>query len=292
MTPALPPSSSTTFFLPARSFIRQPTDGEPVNVRSLKRGSATIRSPSSRVIGRIETAPAGTPAASMISATASIVSGSLDGGLRTIVLPEASAGAILWAARFSGKLNGLMPAIGPIGNRRVIPMRSLERGHEIERDDLAGHPLRLFTAEAEGEDRPVDLDQGVADRLARISSRDDPADLLASRLETGADVPQDPAALVGGQLAGDLERRDGGLDRFLVLCLGRVVGRAGRRDGSAGFSISRTSGDSTQRPARKIGCGLVPYDSHGAVSVGSWRFPHSVAGIEPKRRRTAPRPYG
>ena len=54
MTPALPPSSSTTFFLPARSFIRQPTDGEPVNDSSLKRSSATIRSPSSRVIGRID----------------------------------------------------------------------------------------------------------------------------------------------------------------------------------------------------------------------------------------------
>ena len=69
MTPALPPSSSTTFFLPARSFIRQPTLGLPVKVSSLKRSSATIRSPSSRVIGRMLTIPAGTPAASTISAT-------------------------------------------------------------------------------------------------------------------------------------------------------------------------------------------------------------------------------
>ena len=84
MTPALPPSSRTTFFLPARSFIRQPTDGLPVNVSSLKRSSATIRSPSSRVIGRMLTEPAGGPASSMISATVSIVSGSFDGGLRTI----------------------------------------------------------------------------------------------------------------------------------------------------------------------------------------------------------------
>ena len=128
MTPALPPSSSTTRFLPARSFIRQPTDGEPVNVSSLKRSSATIRSPSSRVIGRIETEPAGAPAASMISATASIVSGSLEGGLSTIVLPDAIAGATLWAARLSGKLNGLIPAIGPIGKRRVIPTRSFDDG--------------------------------------------------------------------------------------------------------------------------------------------------------------------
>ncbi len=60
----------------------------------------------------------------MISATVSIVSGSLDGGLRTIEQPAAIAGATLWAARFNGKLNGLIPATGPIGKRRVMPTRS------------------------------------------------------------------------------------------------------------------------------------------------------------------------
>ncbi len=64
----------------------------------------------------------------MISATVSIVSGSLDGGLSTIGLPDAMAGASLWAARFSGKLNGLIAAIGPIGKRRVMPTRSLLLG--------------------------------------------------------------------------------------------------------------------------------------------------------------------
>ena len=126
MTPALPPSSSTTFFLPARSFIRQPTDGDPVKVSSLNRSSLTIRSPSSRLMGRMLTMPSGTPAASMISATLSITSGSLDGGLSTIGLPAAMAGATLWAARLSGKLNGLMAAIGPIGKRRVSPTRSFD----------------------------------------------------------------------------------------------------------------------------------------------------------------------
>src|SRR6185436_1987169 len=97
----------TTFFLPARSFIRQPTDGDPVNVSSVKRSSSTIRAPSSRVIGRMLTSP-----------TVSIVSGSLDGGLRTIGLPLAIAGGSLCAARLSGKLNGEIAAIGPHGNRR------------------------------------------------------------------------------------------------------------------------------------------------------------------------------
>ena len=69
ITPALPPSSRTTFFLPARSFIRQPTAGDPVKVSSLNRSSATIRSPSSRLIGRMLTAPSGSPASAMISAT-------------------------------------------------------------------------------------------------------------------------------------------------------------------------------------------------------------------------------
>ena len=126
ITPALPPSSRTTFFLPARSFIRQPTDGEPVNVSSLNRSSDTIRSPSSRLIGSTLTMPSGTPAASMISATLSMTSGSLDGGLRTIGLPDAMAGATLCAARLSGKLNGLIAAIGPIGKRRVMPTRSFD----------------------------------------------------------------------------------------------------------------------------------------------------------------------
>ncbi len=128
ITPALPPSSRTTFFLPARSFMRQPTDGDPVNVSSLNRSSETIRSPSSRLIGRMLTMPSGTPAASMISPTLSMTSGSLDGGLRTIGLPDAIAGATLCAARLSGKLNGLMPAMGPIGKRRVMPTRSLLAG--------------------------------------------------------------------------------------------------------------------------------------------------------------------
>ena len=181
MTPALPPSSSTTFFLPARSFIRQPTDGEPVNVSSLNRSSDTIRSPSSRLIGSTLTMPSGTPAASMISATLSITSGSLDGGLRTIGLPEAMAGATLWAARLSGKLNGLMPGDRPDREAAGDPDPVLARRHQVERDQLARHPLRLLGAQPEGERGPVDLDEGVADRLARLG-RDRRAQLLAPAL--------------------------------------------------------------------------------------------------------------
>jgi len=99
-----------------------------VNESSLKRSSATIRSPCSRVIGRMLTAPSGSPVSAMISATVSMVSGSLDGGFSTIGQPDAIAGATLCAARFSGKLKGLMPATGPIGKRRVMPVRPRDEG--------------------------------------------------------------------------------------------------------------------------------------------------------------------
>jgi hypothetical protein len=115
MTAALPPSSRTTFLRPARAFIGQPTAGDPVKERTAKRSSATSRSPSSRLIGRMLTDPAGAPASSTISATVSIVRGSLEGGLRTMEHPAAIAGASLWAARLSGKLNGLIAATGPAG---------------------------------------------------------------------------------------------------------------------------------------------------------------------------------
>ena len=91
MAPALPPSSEHDLLAPARSFIFQPTPGEPVKVNSLKRSSSTSRSPSERSMG-IETAPSGRPASSMISATASIVSGSREGGLSTMEQPAAMAG--------------------------------------------------------------------------------------------------------------------------------------------------------------------------------------------------------
>ncbi len=256
MTPALPPSSSTTFFLPARSFIRQPTDGEPVKVRSLNRSSATIRSPSSRVIGRIETDPAGTPAASMISATASIVSGSFDGGLRTIGLPDAIAGAILWAARLSGKLNGLMPAIGPIGKRRVIPTRSFELGSRS-----SGMTSPVIRSASSAPRRKVRLARSTSTSASRIglpaSVAIEPAELLASLADPGADLAQDAAALVGRQHAGRPRRPRPPPRRPL-----RIAPRSRcrwRRPGSpatAGLSTTSMSGESTQRPARKIGCGF------------------------------------
>jgi hypothetical protein len=86
------------------------------------------------------TEPAGRPVSATISATASIVKGSLDGGLRTIGLPDAMAGASLCAARLRGKLKGLMAAIGPIGKRRTIPVRPREAG--FRSSGMTSPPIR------------------------------------------------------------------------------------------------------------------------------------------------------
>ena len=47
--------------------------------------------------------------------------GVCDAGFSTTGHPAAMAGAILWATRFSGKLNGLMAPTTPTGRRRVKP---------------------------------------------------------------------------------------------------------------------------------------------------------------------------
>ena len=49
-------------------------------------------------------------------------SGVIDAGFITNGQPIAIAGAILCAARFSGKLNGEMKLHGPIGTRFHIPI--------------------------------------------------------------------------------------------------------------------------------------------------------------------------
>ena len=172
------------------------------------------------------TAPSGTPDFSMISATVSIVSGSLDGGLRTIELPAAMAGATLCAARLSGKLNGLMPAMGPIGKRLVIPTRPLELAIRSSGMSSPADALSLLCTEAEGERGSINLDQRVADGLARLESHQ-PAQLLTSLSDAGTDVAQDRAALVRRQCSRHLEGAHGGLDGFLVLLRRRVVGRTG-----------------------------------------------------------------
>ena len=98
-------------------------------------------------------------------------------------------------------------------------------------------------------------------------------------LMPGADLAQDAAALVGRQVAGDLERGDRGLDGLLVLRRRwRCTSRRRASPASAGLATTRMSGDSTQRPARKIGCGLVPTTVIAMVLLVDPKARLSVAG--------------
>ena len=120
-TPALPPSSSVTFFLPHLDSSIQPTGALPVKLSSLNRASTTHRSASTLSQGTTLRPPGGTPASTATSPKRSAVRGVCGAGLIRIELPAARAGATLCATRFKGKLKGVMPSTGPIGKRRRIP---------------------------------------------------------------------------------------------------------------------------------------------------------------------------
>jgi hypothetical protein len=91
-----------------------------VNVISFTRSSPTSTSP----IAEAEpdttfSQPGGSPASSSSEARNSADSGVVDAGLSTTGQPAASAGAILCATRFIGKLNGEIAPTIPIGIRSV-----------------------------------------------------------------------------------------------------------------------------------------------------------------------------
>ena len=87
-----------------------------------------------------------------------------------IGLPDASAGATLCATRFSGKLNGVMPRIGPIGKPAKHAKMRIEAGRPIERNHLSRNPSCLFGRHCEGLDGSADFPLRVGNRLARLGS--------------------------------------------------------------------------------------------------------------------------
>src|SRR6185312_14319146 len=87
---------------------------------SFTRSSPTISSPIAAAEPETTfSQPGGSPASSSRPARNNAESGVVDAGLRTTGQPAASAGAILWATRLSGKLNGEIAPITPIGTRIV-----------------------------------------------------------------------------------------------------------------------------------------------------------------------------
>ena len=97
-----------------------PTSPEPVNVITWTRSSSTSTSPISDAGPTITFShPGGSPASVSSSASKNAESGVCPAGLSTTGQPAARAGAILWATRFSGKLNGLIAPTMPRGFRSV-----------------------------------------------------------------------------------------------------------------------------------------------------------------------------
>ncbi len=238
------------------------------------------------------TAPSGRPASATISPTVSIVSGSLLGGLSTIEQPAAIAGASLWAARLSGKLNGLIAATGPIGKRRVIPSRP--RDAAIRSSGITSPTIRSASSAPR---RKVSVARSTSTSASRIGL---PASRAISRPSSSrrALIP----ALIERRIA---PRSKAGSRRVCSKAATAAVTAASYCSGvawyvepagvpaSAGLVTVRTSGESTQRPARKIGWGWAPMEV--VMRSSCWLEAAILAGPvydpgSPSRRPTPPGP--
>ena len=119
----LPPSSRVTrLMVPAApAAIPRPTSVDPVKAIFATSGCSTNRRPHT-LPGPTSTlsTPSGRPASSAIRSRRSAVSGVSSAGLRTIVLPAASAGATFHEAITSGKFHGTISPTTPSGSRKVM----------------------------------------------------------------------------------------------------------------------------------------------------------------------------
>ena len=168
MTGALLPSSSPTRLRAAAARMPQPTSGEPVNVIIATSACSTrwFATLPPQVITLSQ--PGGSPASSNSRAIRSAVSGVAEAGFSTTGQPAATAGAILWHTRLSGKLNGEIAATTPTGTAHDVaeladPCRAGIHGHH-----LAGEGSGDRRGEAQRVDRPLRLDPCGGDRLGRL----------------------------------------------------------------------------------------------------------------------------
>ena len=129
MKGALPPSSRPTFFTveAACRISSLPTSVEPVKPTKRTAG-CEVMTPPIAVASPVMTlsTPAGMPARSASTASASAVSGVSRAGLTTAVQPAASAGATLRVIIAAGKFQGVIAATTPIG-WRITMMRASAR---------------------------------------------------------------------------------------------------------------------------------------------------------------------
>ncbi len=121
----LPPSSSVTRLIvcAAAAAIPRPTSVEPVKATLATSGCSTRRCPHTRPGPTTTlTTPSGIPDSTAILSNSTAVSGVSSAGLRTTVLPAASAGPSFQPAMTSGKFQGVMSPTTPSGSRKVMSM--------------------------------------------------------------------------------------------------------------------------------------------------------------------------
>ena len=90
------------------------------------------------------------------------------------------------------------------------------RRHQVERNRLADHSLRLFGGEAEGECAAINLGERVADRLPRLGG-EQRSKFIALRCNASGDRTKDRCALPGAERAQAFESRNGASGRALDL---------------------------------------------------------------------------
>jgi hypothetical protein len=119
-----PPSSSVSCLScgAAEAMTLRPVAVEPVNAILRIVGCATSASAiSAPEPSTTLTTPSGSPPSINASMHFSVASGVVGAGLSTTVLPAAIEGAILLAARVSGKFQGTIAPVTPIGRRTTRP---------------------------------------------------------------------------------------------------------------------------------------------------------------------------
>ena len=117
-----PPSSSTIFFRngAATAITLLPVGVDPVRATLRIRGWVTIASPVPEPRTTLTT-PSGRPPSIRASMQRSVARGVVADGLSTTQLPAATAGATLLAASVSGKFQGTIAPVTPIGRRSTSP---------------------------------------------------------------------------------------------------------------------------------------------------------------------------
>ncbi len=239
-----------------------PTAVEPVNVSARTSGCEVNTAPTS-CAGPCTTlkTPAGIPARSASSASASAESGVSLAGLSTIVQPAASAGPALRRIIADGKFHGVIAAQTPIG----CLITTVRRPWPVGRDDVAVGALGLLGEPFDEAGAVDDLAARLGERLALFGGHD-PRELVRVLDDQLVPAPQDRGALAREQPRPLPERTLRGRHSLLDL---RPGGARDRGEQLAARGIAHIDGgsaapvdpfDRRRRDLRGTGCPLPSTD--------------------------------